>query len=193
MRLGPITGFCLGTLALLLLGMVSLAGEETSLGVGEDAIAPPPQHQTILSPEKTHILVLQAAEDWSLKQLTATLYEVNDTACQPLWSQVLPQEYGPRFVLVTNQGHTVLLDEWINVASNYAVMVLNAAGQTVAQHGFDAVAQVLQVPRSDIVERARHGWWITREPTLSRDGQTVEVGAAGKRLHITVSNGQLLL
>ncbi|MBD0337247.1 MAG: hypothetical protein ICV62_17305, partial [Cyanobacteria bacterium Co-bin13] len=113
----------LGTLALLLLGpagLPSAAAEEMPM-VSDDAIARPPAHQAVVSPGQTHILVLQSEADGSSQSLMATLYRANGSLCEPQWSRPLPQEYGPRFTLVTDQGYTILLDEWINVASDYAV------------------------------------------------------------------------
>lgn len=158
---------------------------------GGDAIARPPAQQVITSPNGSHILVLRAPENSADKRLVATFYTVSENLCQPQWSQTLPQEYGPRFVLVNDQGYTVLLDEWINVASSYAVMVLDPSGQVVAQHSFDQVASLLRVPRADVVEQARFGWWISAAPTLNRSGTTVRVPTAGRQLQITVATGQL--
>jgi hypothetical protein len=184
----------LGTLAVLLLGATGGAavGEELPM-LGEDAIARPPAHQAIVSPNQSHILVLQSQTGERPQHSIATLYKADGTLCQPQWSQSLPQEYGPRFVLVADDGYTVLLDEWINVASDYAVMVLDPAGQVVSRHSFDAVAAVLRTSRADIVEAARYGWWISSAPILSRDGQAVQVNTAGKRLRIRLTDGRLSL
>ncbi|MBD2260054.1 hypothetical protein [Pseudanabaena sp. FACHB-2040] len=184
----------LGTLTLLLgsASSPSAAAEEMPM-LSEDAIARPPAHQAIVSPDQTHILVLQSGANDTPQTLTATLYSASGSLCQPQWTQTLPQEYGPRFVLVSDLGYTVLLDEWINVASDYAVMVLNPDGQRVAQHSFDEVAAVLQTPRAEIVEKARYGWWISSAPMLSRNDQTVQVDTAGKRLHIGTTDGRLSL
>lgn len=184
----------LSALAVLLLGATGGAAMEEELPMlGQDAIARPPAHQAIVSPDQSHILVLQSQPGERPQRSVATLYRANGTLCQPQWSQSLPQEYGPRFVLVADAGYTVLLDEWINVASNYAVMVLDPTGQVVRQHSFDAVATVLRTPRANIVEAARYGWWISTAPILSRDGQSVQVSTAGRRLRIRVTDGRLSL
>lgn len=158
---------------------------------GGDAIARPPAHQVITSPSGNRILVLQAPQNWADKRFTATSYTVSESLCQAQWSQTLPQEYGPRFTLMNDQGYLVLLDEWVNVASDYAVMVVDPEGQVVAQHSFDQVAALLRVPRSEVVERARFGWWISGEPALNRSGTTVQVAAGGRRLQVTMATGQL--
>lgn len=170
---------------------IAMTDPTTPWLISEDVIARPPLHQEMVSPRGTYILILRGDPDWATKQLTATLYRVSDRLCEPQWTQTLPQEYGPRFVIVNDQGQIALLDEWINVASPYAVMVLDAQGNPVQQFHFDQVAAQLGVPRADIVEAARYGWWITEPPTLREDGQTVQVKTAGKVLDIDLSSGQL--
>lgn len=170
----------------------AVAGENLPL-LSNDAIARPPVHQEVVSPNGSYILILTAPENWASKQVDATLYSAEETLCQPLWSKTLPQEYGPRFALVNDQGQVAMLDEWINVASPHAVMVLNSTGQIVTQHGFEDLATRLQISRADIVEAARFGWWISSAPTLSHNGQTVQVRTAGKQLRIDLETGALSL
>lgn len=159
--------------------------------LSQDAIPRPPARQVITSPQDAYILLLQAPADWQRKQVTATLYAATSDRCQPVWSQTLPHEYGPRYALVTDRGQVVLLDEWINVASPYAVTVLGPTGETVAQHSFDQVAAVLAVSRADLVDQAATGWWISAPPSLSRDGEMVRVAAGSDRLEINVATGEL--
>ncbi|HEY9761255.1 MAG TPA: hypothetical protein V6D07_01955 [Trichocoleus sp.] len=192
----------LASLAVLLLapwGMAgALPGEASSTMLSNDAIARPPAHQEVVSPNGSYILILAAPVNrdtmtWDTKQVDATLYSTQGTLCQPLWSKTLPQEYGPRFALVNDQGQVALLDEWINVASPHAVMVMNSTGKVVAQHGFEDLAARLQVSRADIVDAARFGWWISRAPALIRNGEMVQVSTAGKQLKIDLETGALSL
>lgn len=159
--------------------------------LADDAIDLPPVHQIVTSPNQAFLLVLQSPDGWATPQPVAALYSLDQRQCQRLWQRSLPQSYGPRFALVTDSGTTLLLDEWINVASDYAVVLLDPAGQLIAQHSFDQVAAVLQVPRAEIVERSRFGWWIGAAPSLQADGQQAEVAAAGQRLLIGLEDGQL--
>ncbi|HEY9879540.1 MAG TPA: hypothetical protein V6D29_13875 [Leptolyngbyaceae cyanobacterium] len=184
-----------GLVALLLapLGITAAFAGDNLPMLSNDAIARPPVHQERASPSGSHILILTAPENWATKQVDATLYNAQGQICQPLWSKTLPQEYGPRFALVSDQGQVVLIDEWINVASSYAVMLLDASGQVVAQHSFDDLADRLQMSRADIVDAAQFGWWVSRAPSLSRNGNTVQVGTAGKQLKINLETGDLSL
>ncbi|MEM8810103.1 MAG: hypothetical protein AAGF01_29135, partial [Cyanobacteria bacterium P01_G01_bin.38] len=109
-----------------------------------------------------------------------------------LWQQPLPQEYGPRFVSVGAEGEVLLLDEYINVASPYAVMVMDLSGEVVAQHSFDDVQAVVDIPRAEMVEQAETGWWISASPEWEGDAQ-VSVATSGKTLVIDLTNGQLSL
>ena len=156
-----------------------------------DAIARPPDHQVVASPGQDYILILQTPDEWASKRVEATLYEATDDRCQPRWSQALPHEYGPRYALISDQGQVTLLDEWINVASDYAVMVLGVDGEEIARYDFEAMRQAVDMPVDVVVERAQTGWWISAEPRLSPDGEQVRVAIGGKTLRIDLSTGQL--
>lgn len=156
-----------------------------------DAIARPPDRQVVASPRQDYILILQTPDEWASKRVEATLYEATDDRCQPRWSQALPHEYGPRYALVSDQGQVTLLDEWINVASDYAVMVLGVDGEEIARYDFEAMRQAVDMPVDVVVERAQTGWWISAEPRLSPDGEQVRVAIGGKTLRIDLSTGQL--
>lgn len=179
--------------ALLLLSASPSSAAQAEAQLADDAIDLPPVHQVVTSPNQLFLLVLQSPDGWATPQPTAALYSLDDRQCQRLWQRSLPQSYGPRFALVSNSGTTLLLDEWINVASDYAVFLLDPAGQLIAQHSFDQVAAMLPLSRAEIVERSRFGWWIAATPVLLTDGQQAQVDTAGQHLLIDLDNGQLRL
>ena len=49
------------------------------------------------------------------------------------WERELPQHHGPRQALVTKSGQVLLMDEWINVLSRYALVPMAPSGVTVAE------------------------------------------------------------
>ena len=156
-----------------------------------DFISLPSAQQEFASPEGRYRFVLSTPDNWASKQAVGELFEVRDDSRQSLWTRTLPHEYGPRYALVNHQGQVLLLDEWINIASRYAVMLLSRENTLVAQHNFDALQAILEVPRARIVDMARQGWWITSPPTLEQPDQTARVETAGKVLIIHLENGEL--
>ena len=156
-----------------------------------DYIALPPAQQEVSSPQGQYVFVLSTPDNWASKQAVGELFEVPDGRRQSLWTRILPHEYGPRYVLVSDQGQVLLLDEWINVASRQAVMVLSRENILVAQHHFDAMQALLNVPRASIVAQASSGWWITSPPTLNSADETARVETAGKVLMINLEDGEL--
>ena len=156
-----------------------------------DFISLPPSQQEFSSPGGKYVFILSTVDNWASKQAIGELFEVTDGRRQSLWIRTLPHEYGPRYVLVSHQGQVLLLDEWINVASRHAVMLLNRKNDLVGQYTFDAMQEILEVPRARIVAMARYGWWITSPPTLNDPESTATVETAGKVLMISLEDGEL--
>ncbi len=158
-----------------------------------DRIPRPPTLVESTSPDGQYAFVVSSPDNWKSKHAVGELYRVTDGSKRLLWRRHLPQEFGPRFALVGQQGQVLLLDEWINVMSRYAVMILSLTNQVVAQHHFSDVQRVLKVPSAEIVKRARYGAWITSPPMLDPSRQTVTVEAGGKVLSVHLSDGHLVV
>lgn len=158
-----------------------------------DYIPLPPVRQEFFSPVRNYLFVLSTPDEWKSKQAIGELFQITEQTHKRLWIRSLPHEYGPRYVLVGNQGQVLLLDEWINVASRFAIMVLNCKNELVAQYDFDALQRFLNVPRAKFPEMARHGLWISSPPVLDASGERAKVRTVGKVLLINLNDGQLSL
>lgn len=161
--------------------------------VATDTVPPPPVREEFFSPARDYVFALSTPDHWKSSKSVGELFQVAGNTRNLLWTRPLPHEFRPRYVLVGSTGHVLLLDEWINVSSRYAVMILDRDSQLVAQYDFDSVQRVLGVPVSKVTEMARHGWWIMSPPTLEPSGERARVGAAGKVLTIRLSDGDLSL
>ena len=158
--------------------------------IAQDAIPHPPQLRHIVSPNGSYHLTLIAHLEDSFPRTRATLSQNLPDRCQQVWAQILPQNYGPRLALVTDRGDTLLLDEWINVASPYAIVMLDASGEIVGQYSFDDIVAISGRTRASVVERAQQGFWIAGEPTL-KPPNLVEVPTAGATLAINLTTGEI--
>lgn len=187
----------------------SAAGESSSVQTADSevAIAPdrlrhPPIRQTFTAGSYQLVITAQDRE-WETPVATAQLSDGD----RLLWQQELPHEYGPRFVLVSPRGQVLLLDEFINVASPYALTLIDQSGEVVAQNSFEDVQKTLQVSLAVLTEQANSGWWISAPPTLgeathetahetansSAPAQDLyaRVKAGGTTLEIDLSTGEL--
>lgn len=158
-----------------------------------DFVPFPPSTTQAVSPDGRYVFLVQSSDGWQSKHTTGRLLKNTPDGQQLVWERVLAQEYGPRYILVGDQGQTVLFDESINVKSRYAVVLINYEKKLDVTHNFDAVAQTLGVPVAAIVRRAKSGWWIEGKPSLDATGARAMVAAAGKCLAIDLNTGQLSL
>ncbi|HSM83988.1 MAG TPA: hypothetical protein VLS96_20020 [Nodosilinea sp.] len=156
-----------------------------------DALPIPPVLRHGGSPAGTYHLVLTLTDADGQRRTVASLYEITDQLCAPLWTQPLPHSYGPRLALVNDAGLVVLLDEWINVASPYAIVVLDPRGEVMAQHGFDDIVAATGATRAEVVDRAAQGFWLGGDPEFSRAGDRLFIPAAGGRLTLDLTTGDL--
>jgi hypothetical protein len=188
-------GLRLGNLLLLvwLSSFLACSGadRQTAASVSpEDVMTLPAVRQAFLSPAGDYRFVISNTDNWQSEQTTGSLTQVQPGgASVMLWQRRLPQAYGPRFVVVGPQGQVLLLDEQINVASAYAVMLLSPTGELLAQYSFDALQRLSGVTRAEIVAQASIGWWLGGPPTL--EGDLVAVPTAGKTLRINLVTGQV--
>ncbi|PSR17138.1 hypothetical protein C8255_14120 [filamentous cyanobacterium CCP3] len=160
--------------------------------LGRDAIPYPPLLRHEVSPGGTYHLVLTLEQEADgTRRTVASLFETMGDRCQQVWSRRLPHSYGPRLGLVNDRGTVVLLDEWINVASPYAIVVMEADGEVKAQHSFDDIVAITDGSRAEVVEQAAQGFWLSGYPELNRDGAQVSIPAAGGHLTLDLATGEL--
>lgn len=160
--------------------------------LGQDAIPYPPILRHSVSAAGSYHLTLTLERDASgARRTTARLFEAAGDRCQQVWSQSLPHSYGPRTALVNDAGTVVLLDEWINVASPYAIVVVGLDGAVKAQHSFDDIVEITDQSRADVVDQAAQGFWLAGDPELHEGGTQVTIPAAGGYLTLDLTTGEL--
>ncbi len=150
-----------------------------------DRIARPPLRQTFT--HAPYQLVISARDSWQTPLTTGQLYEGSALR----WQKDLPHEYGPRFALVSPAGQVLLLDEFINVASPYALTLLNPNGEIVMQRSFDDVQKALHLSPAALTRQAVSGWWISAPPRLSAQGDHALIKTGGTTLEVDLTTGTL--
>ena len=151
--------------------------------MAEDRIDLPPLERRFGS---GFVLTVKTLDGWKTPLARATLVDARGGV---KWERELPHHHGPRRVLVTQSGQVLLVDEWINVLSRYALTLIAPSGVTVAQYSGEHLISALGVPRAAIRLHARLGAWMTVEPRM--DGDSVVFEAGGRRLVLRLEDGQL--
>jgi hypothetical protein len=176
---------------LLVAGVPFSARADTVNRVRADRISLPPDRREFRSPSGNYILTLSSADHWQTRSALAELQLRSGSELKPLWHKVLPQEHGPRHVLVLDSGAVVLMDEWINVPSRHALMLLAPDGSELAHYGLDDLVLRLGVSRRMVADHGRLGLWMSSAPALSEDGRAVVFHSAQRRLILRLADGQL--
>src|SRR5687768_14460608 len=97
-------------------------GKQVGSGIVREAEAGdfmplPPYRTESVSPNGQYVLVVQSRDEWKSKHAVGQLFHETASGRQLIWEKILPQEYGPRYALVGNQGQAIFFDEYINVKS----------------------------------------------------------------------------
>jgi hypothetical protein len=173
------------------LGRNGKAGWSVSDGV-RDSIDLPAQRREFASRSRNYLFVLRTEDGWASKRAQGELYELSARGRRLLWRQLLPQEFGPRYLVVSDEGHILMLDEWINVKSQYAVILMGKDGAMIARKRFEDVKDVLRADEAVLVKHGSRGsWWISADPILDAGRNIVSVPAGNGALVIDLTSGAL--
>ncbi len=156
-----------------------------------DRIVLPPERREFRSASGSYTFALTSTDHWKSRFALAQLQSDAGTASQLLWQKTLPQQRGPRHVLVADNGAVVLMDEWINIASRYALMLLSTDGSMLAVYGFDDLVRLLGVSRRTVAAHGKFGLWMSSVPAISEDGNAVVFQSARRKLVLRLADGQL--
>ena len=151
-----------------------------------DYQASPPETRTVESPDGAYRLVLHSSPGGATASLDAT-----QNLDVSLWQRDLPHQFGPRIAFVGNRGTVVLLDEWINVFTDHAIVVVDVNGATLTTYATDEIAVFLGRPRSQVAAEAKFGPWMMGVPKLSKDAESVLVPMGDETLSISLSDGSI--
>jgi hypothetical protein len=169
------------------------AGKAAQPVSDSDWIALPPDRAEFKSPNGRFLLVISTIDPqgWKSQRSIAELSEVSGDQRRRRWRQELPHAYRPRFATVGPDGEAVLFDQWINIKTRYAIVIIDSAGRQVATESTDGVIAAVGLPASRIAAAAQHGWWMQSPPKLLPDGAFAEVQVAGKTLRVRLRDGEL--
>jgi hypothetical protein len=150
-----------------------------------DRVTHPEESRKFVSPNGRYELVVQTFDHWKTRESVAILWK----AGKQVWRQTLPHSHGPRRVTVTDMGVSILLDEWVNIRSDHAVMIVSKEGRPVRSWSFDDVQMLLELPVEEINAKAEWGWWLGGEEVLDVDCLSVPTGGS----HLIVDVKRLVL
>lgn len=93
--------------------------------------------------------------------------------------------------MVANSGAVALIDEWINIPSKHALMLVSALGTTLAHYPLDELITTLGVSRRTITEHNKLGVWLSRMPVFNSHESTLMLAAGGRGLSLDMASGRL--
>ena len=117
---------CEAPLKMMTQDSISIAEEhnkDRTQEIDTDRVKLPSATIKFLSPTGKFQFFVTSKDNWTSPKGRGKLTTSIDNKLQVLWEETLPQEYGPRYVLVGSRGEVLMLDEKINVKSkicNYA-------------------------------------------------------------------------
>lgn len=156
-----------------------------------DRIVLPPHRRVFDSPSGRFQLAITSDDGWQTQRATGALRDLSSQVATLCWRQALPQTRGPRHALVTDQGASVLIDDWINVPSPHALVLIDRGGQQRASYSIDALIALLGVSRRIVTEHGRLGIWLSAAPALSSDGSNLVLASGGRQLILRLADGAL--
>ena len=161
-----------------------------------DRISLPPVRLEQLSPNRKFQFVISSKNSWKTAQPDAFLYQLSGvTGGGPktlLWNGRLPQQYGPRYTLVSPTGEVLLLDEYLNINSQQAIYLIHGQPRKTTAYRLDDIVKILGLPPARLTEKAKGGsWWISAAPTLAPAGDKAFVPTGGKMLVVHLATGRL--
>jgi hypothetical protein len=188
-----------GTVAIIIAGLlVACTGKSAEdvglaprVAVDKDRISLPPLRRETTSLSGDYAFIVAAEDAWRSSRASGELVRVASGRQRPVWKTSLPEQFGPRFVLLDDRGDVLLVDEWVNTVTRHALVLFDVTGHERAHYTFDDIRIATGVPGSTIVQMAVHGSWLTSVPALDAVAQTATITAGGKTLSISLTDGHL--
>ena len=158
---------------------------------GGDRNVLPPELRSFSSPSGAYVFEVRAVDAWKSPQSRVELFAVNADARRSCWAAVLPHRYGPGTAIVNDTGHVLLIDEWMQTLSDYAIVLYGQNGNLIARHSVSDIETVSGVHRADLATRARAGAWMSAPPKLSPTPDAVLFEAGGVALIVNLLTGRI--
>ncbi|MBK1681735.1 hypothetical protein [Rhodocyclus tenuis] len=162
-----------------------------AMAAATDSIALPPVQREFASPSGEFTLIVSADDQWKTPRATAALYAKRSGTLQRVWTRQLPHHHGPRKVLLSEQGDSLLVDEWINILSRHALLLIDRRNQVIVEYSAQDVFAALGLSAREVGASAREGPWLADGPTLSADGQRALLRAGACTLEVRLADGKL--
>lgn len=159
--------------------------------MASDRIVLPPSRRETESPQGRFRLVVQTLDGWKTPRPQAVLERRQGAQWQTAWSRELPHHHGPREVLVTDDGSVLLVDEFINVTSRWALMLLDVNDQLRLEMDHAGVVRALGVGVGPVAAAARMGVWLAGKPVLDASQRHALIPAGGRVLSVRMTDGQV--
>ena len=159
-----------------------------------DLIDLPPSTRTELSVNRKFEFSVVSTSNWQTPNSRGVLVEINSGKRKIIWQQNLPQQYGPRFILPSDSGQVLLLDDWLNIKSAQAIYIIHPFSGSKTAYSFDQIIKQSGFSASTLTAHARYGsWWIAGMPSLEKGGNIAVIPVAKRNIVVDLNTGKLLI
>ena len=156
------------------------------------------------SPSNEFRLLIIGNDRWLKPYASAELYRVNKSdsnepdsnepgsSDELLWRiSKLPHRLGPSNAFVTDGGRVLLIDEWVNTPSSYALMVIEKNGETKPALSFAEIARLTGNSEASMVKSAVVGAWQSMQPSLVPGKERVRLRTCSTPFYLDLSTGEV--
>jgi hypothetical protein len=176
---------------LVLMPGFSIASNDSPEG---DSIALPPIVRKQASVNKKYEFLVTSPNNWQTSIAHGKLIESSGGVRKTVWKGMLPQEYGPRFILAGSSGSVLLLDSWLNIKPSEAILIIHAGKRTITAFSYEDIMHAIKLSASTLTAKARFGsWWIAGQPFLDKSGHIASIPVGGKILLVDLDRGKISL
>ncbi|MEZ6075332.1 MAG: hypothetical protein R3C09_12575 [Pirellulaceae bacterium] len=146
------------------------------------------------SPSKNFRLVVVVEEKRTEPVVYAELYRKSDGGVEEdlIWRiDKLPHRLGPSRALVTEGGRVLLIDEWVNTPSSFALMAIEKNGTIKLTLSFADLAKLTGNSERSMAESAKFGAWRSLEPYLVPGKEIACLCTCSTPFHLDLTNGEV--
>ena len=159
-----------------------------------DFIKNPPLSEEFYSPNLEYVFLVSSTDNWKSHRSEGSLFHISEEGSDLVWKRTLPHRFRPRFILVSDKGQVLLLNEWVSDIGPYAIMILNVENELIFQINIDEVIEILNVSRAEIGKKQKPYSWIKSSDSFKFVEEVVKIETSvGKVLVIQLKDGKIFI
>jgi hypothetical protein len=107
----------------------------------------PPPRREFFSKRRDFLFAIVNHDRWKSGRVRGELFRIQGNRRYRLWTRALPHFYGPRYVLVTERGNVLLVDEWFHQPNDHTLSLLDHRDFPIARYSFSRLIELTDIDR----------------------------------------------